>query len=143
MKPRRPPADKIRFSVVRSAPVESIVALYKDAGWWKESRRARKAIPAMIRNSFRFLIAKTAAGEIVGMGRAISDRVSDAYIQDVTVLKAWRGRGIGREIVSRLTSFCRKQGLEWIGLVAEPSTSVFYKGLGFRELRHYVAMRRM
>lgn len=143
MKPGRRPPEKIRYLAVKSAPADAIIALYKDAGWWKESRRARKIIPAMIRNSFRFLIARTASDEIIGMGRVISDGVSDAYIQDVVVKRGFRGQGIGREIISRLARICEKRRLEWVGLVAAPGTSVFYRGLGFRELRRYVAMRRM
>jgi aralkylamine N-acetyltransferase len=36
--------------------------------------------------------------KMIGMGRALSDLTSDAYIQDVTVLKAFRGKGIGKKL---------------------------------------------
>lgn len=133
--------SEIRYEVVRSAPVEAIVALYEAGGWWRESPRARELVPALVAGSFCFVVARDASGRIVGMARAISDGVSDAYVQDVVVLPSERGRGIGRELVARVVGFCRERGLEWIGLLAEPGTEPFYRGLGFRELEGYRGMR--
>jgi len=130
-----------RYEFVKSAPIESIVALYKAGGWWTESPQGRAVIAEMIRGSFCFVLASDAQGRIVGMGRAISDGVSDAYIQDVVVLKQFRRLGIGREMIRRLTQFCVDRRIEWIGLVAEPGTLEFYQGLGYRELEGYRAMR--
>lgn len=133
----------ISFTKITSAPVEAIVALYQEAGWWTESPKARAVIPAMIRGSFCFMVATDATGEIVGMGRVLSDGVSDGYIQDVVVRHSMRGKGIGRELVSRLAQHCVEKGVEWIGLVAEPGKKEFYQNLGFKELVDYVPMRRM
>ncbi len=128
-----------------AATVEAIVGLYRSAGWWDESSaedaRGRAVIPEMVRGSFCFLVARDVDGRIVAMARAISDRVSDAYIQDVVVLPEWRGRGIGAEMVRRLARFCSERRLAWIGLVAEPGTQAFYEALGFRALEQYVPMR--
>ncbi|HOB54128.1 MAG TPA: GNAT family N-acetyltransferase [Acidobacteriota bacterium] len=131
--------DGIRYEFVTELPAEAVVNLYREGGWWDE-RWSRKAIPAMIRGSFAFLVARDAAGAAVGMGRAISDGASDAYIQDVVVHRALRGRGIGAEIVRRLTAHCRSRGLDWIGLVAEPGTEAFYERLGFHARPGYQLM---
>jgi aralkylamine N-acetyltransferase len=129
----------VRFDVVTEAPLEAVIELYKAGGWWKESAAARAIIPAMIRGSFCFMVASE--GErLVGMGRAISDGASDAYIQDVVVLTSHRGRGIGRELIARLTAHCRTAGIGWIGLVAEPGTERFYQQLGYRALAGYLPM---
>ena len=133
--------NTIRYDIVKTVPVESVVRLYSEAGWWHESDRAREIVPAMVAGSFCFITASTEAGEVVGMGRAISDGVSDAYLQDITVLQSYRGQGIGKEIVSRLTLHCRNRGLEWISLVAEPGTTEFYSRSGYKEMKNYVAMR--
>jgi GNAT superfamily N-acetyltransferase len=131
---------EITYEVVDSAPTEAIVELYKAGGWWREEPSWRAAIPEMIRGSFCFLLAREPGGGIVGMGRVLSDGVSDAYVQDVVVLEAHRRRGIGREIVRRLTERCLEAGIGWIGLVAEPGTPAFYEALGFRPLAGYVPM---
>jgi len=137
--------DEIEFEVIGGAPapqlVEAIVALYQAGGWWVESAHARAIVPATVTGSFCFLIARATNGRIVGMARAISDGVSDAYIQDVVVLKECRGRGVGRELVRRVRDYCAERQLEWIGLVAEPGTTPFYEELGFEVLDGYAAMR--
>lgn len=120
------------YEVVTSAPVDEIVALYEAGGWWREDPAWRAAIPAMVRGSFCFLVAREPGGRLVGMGRVISDGVSDAYIQDVVVDRSHRGHGVGREIVRRLTLRCVESGISWIGLVAEPGTQGFYEALGYR-----------
>jgi ribosomal protein S18 acetylase RimI-like enzyme len=129
------------FEVIESAPTDTIVELYQAGRWWREDPAWRAAIPQMIRGSFCFLVAREPGGRIVGMGRVISDGVSDAYIQDVAVLEAFRGRGIGGELVRRLTEQCREARINWIGLLAEPGTQAFYEPLGFRALAGYLPMR--
>jgi len=119
----------IVYENVTSAPSETIVDLYRAGGWWQEEPAWRAAIPQMIRGSLCFLLAREPGGRVVGMGRVISDGASDGYIQDVVVLPEFRGRGIGRTIIRRLTDRCVAAGLTWIGLVAEPGTQKFYQAL--------------
>ena len=132
--------DVVDYETVTSAPAEEIVELYKSAGWWQESPEARAVIPLMIRGSLCFMVARSLEGRIVGMARVISDGHSDAYIQDVVVLEKYRGRGVGRELVRRLTQFCVGRKIGWIGLVAEPGTQGLYEELGFGPLAGYQPM---
>lgn len=130
----------LRYEFVTAWPTEDVVALYESAGWWRESAAGRAGVAPMIAGSFAFLVA-VEDGRAIGMGRAISDGASDAYIQDVVVLPSHRGRGVGAELVARLARRCTERGLVWIGLVAEPGTTAFYERLGFRPLKDYVPMR--
>lgn len=132
--------EAVDYEAVTAAPVEEIVELYKSAGWWQESPEARAVIPPMIRGSLCFMVARSISGRIVGMARVISDGFSDAYIQDVVVLPDYRGRGVGKELVKRLTQFCRDRNISWIGLIAEPGTQAVYEKLGFGPLVHYQPM---
>jgi ribosomal protein S18 acetylase RimI-like enzyme len=134
-----PDMDDIEYAVVTEVPTEAVVDLYKAGGWWHEEAAWRTVIPAMVRGSFCFLVARAGA-RYVGMGRVISDGVSDGYIQDVVVVPELRGRGVGREIVRRLTARCLEAGLSWIGLIAEPGTQAFYEPLGFGALAGYLPM---
>jgi ribosomal protein S18 acetylase RimI-like enzyme len=128
------------FEAVDAAPFEEIVDLYKSADWWRDAPDARAAVSAMIRGSFRFMIARLPEGRIVGMARVISDGCSDAYIQDVVVLPSYRKQGIGRELIRRLTEYCVARKIAWIGLVAEPGTQKFYEELGYGPLTGYQPM---
>lgn len=131
--------SQFRLSIVNDAPVEGILELYKDAGWWEEGWSA-DVIPAMVRGSFRFA-ALYKDDLLVGMGRALSDGVSDAYIQDVVVRTDLRGRGWGQKIVALLVEELRAAGIDWIGLIGVPESDSFYEKLGFARMRDFVPMK--
>jgi ribosomal protein S18 acetylase RimI-like enzyme len=131
----------VTYEAVDTAPFEEIVELYKSAGWWQDAPEARAVVAAMIRGSFRFMVARQPEeGRIIGMARVISDGCSDAYIQDVVVLPPYRGQGIGCELIRRLTEFCVARKIAWIGLIAEPGTRKFYEELGYGLLDGYQPM---
>ena len=120
--------------MVHDWPKEQIVELYKSGGWWQDDYDS-DGLDALIKGSFAFAIAVDAkTGIAIGMGRAISDGVSDAWLQDIVVLDDYRKRGIGHAIIQKLLDHCVSKGLTWIGLVAEPGTKEFYKPLGFDTL---------
>jgi len=108
-----------------------ITALYRQADWWPDNAEDPSLVARIISGSHCFVIAET-SGVIVGMGRVISDGASDAYIQDVTVDVPLRGGGIGTRIVQMLIHRLRKDGLTWIGLIAERNSHEFYQQLGFK-----------
>jgi spermidine synthase len=97
----------IQYHFVEEASPEllnEILLLYRTAGWWPEEEAADPfLVGRMIAGSHCFLTAMDGQ-HLVGMGRAISDRSSDAYIQDLAVHPDYRHRGIGSRIVNeRLT----------------------------------------
>ncbi len=128
----------LRVQRAGGLPVDAVVALYRDGGWWREGDDP-SAIPELLRGSF-CVCAAWNGDELVGMGRAISDGASDAYIQDVVVRSGWRGQGIGARIVAFLRDWCADHGVLWIGLIAQPGTRAFYRRLGFREMEDHVPM---
>lgn len=128
------------IKIVTSWDEEDIVNLYKAGGWWKDSYDP-KGIPALISGSFAFAVAiDQTSGKAIGMGRVLSDRVSDAYIQDLIVLPPYRRHHLGSKLVRALLEYCASKGVTWIGLIAEPDTDGFYKTLGFKPMKRYVPM---
>ena len=75
------------------------------------------------------------------MGRLISDGVSDAYIQDLIILDEYRGLGLGKKLVNYLVSYCKKNKINWIGLISEPDQDGFYSKLGFSIMKKYTPMK--
>lgn len=124
----------IRLIVSPSASeTDQIIAIYRSEGWWyTDGDRDKDALRlnAIISGSHCFAVAG-AKGRVIGMGRAISDRFSDAYIQDVAVHRDHRGQGVGTAIVSALVSRLEADGLGWIGLIAERHSEPFYTRIGF------------
>lgn len=130
----------IQIRLVHSWPQDQIMYLYKAGGWWKDSYDP-SGIPALIAGSFAFAVAiDTKTSKTIGMGRALSDGVSDAYIQDLIVLPEYRGKNIGKKIVSALIEHMTAKGITWIGLIAEPGSDQFYKTLGFKPMERYIPM---
>lgn len=122
------------------AQVQGVLDLYRLQGWWgARGEHDQEMAGAIIRGSHCFVIASHEE-RLVGMGRAISDRVSDAYIQDLAVQPAFRGKGIGTGIVNELIGRLQQDGLGWIGLVAEAGTWEFYKRAGFTEMPGSILM---
>ncbi|MDD1658787.1 MAG: GNAT family N-acetyltransferase [Methanomicrobiales archaeon] len=122
----------VNVKAVTAWDTDEILALYRSAGWWHDGEDDPAEIPGIIRGSLVFIVAVNRnSGKAVGMGRAISDGVSDAYIQDLVVLPEYRGRGIGKAILRSLLAACRERGIGWIALIAEGGSGDFYRGLGF------------
>jgi len=129
---------EIRF--VDSWSIDEIVELYRTGGWWKESYDA-SLINQMIDGSFVFaVVVDTTIDKAVGMGRVISDGISDAYIQDLVVLPKYRGHGIGKKLVDSLIKQCLSKGIVWIGVIAEPGSDKLYRGLGFKPMKDHIPM---
>lgn len=129
---------EITYKVVKEADAAALLQIYRAAGWWQmdENPAYLETVKSIVANSFAFVIAQKGKN-IIGMGRAISDGVSDAYIQDVTVLQSYRGQGIGKAIIRHLVGFLQENKIQWIGLISEPGYQNFYKSLGFGEMKDY------
>ncbi len=133
--------DNIAIQIVDAWDEAEIANLYRAGGWWKEEYD-QKELPRLIRGSFLFAVAvDRKTGHAVGMGRVISDGVSDGYIQDLVVLPHYRKTGIGAQIVSALVKKCVEQGISWIGLIAEPDTEKFYLPFGFHPMKGHVPLK--
>ncbi|MCX6354928.1 MAG: GNAT family N-acetyltransferase [Candidatus Aureabacteria bacterium] len=131
---------KVAVRIVRRANRREMLRLYKEAGWWKPAYSDDAAyFTAMVRGSFCF-VGAFINSRMIGMGRCISDGVSDAYIHDVTVLTRFRGKGIGGRIITKLVEHLRAHGIEWIGLISEPEAQQLYKELGFKPFRSFTPM---
>ena len=123
-----------------SRQISRITSLYRQAGWWnKEKKDNPELVKKIISGSHCFAVA-TSDDTIIAIGRAISDRAGDAYIQDVTVQEKSRGNGIGADIIRMIISCLHKDGIYWIALVAEQNSHPFYEGLGFSVMRDSMPM---
>jgi len=129
---------EIRF--VDSWSIDEIVELYRTGGWWKESYDT-SLINQMIDGSFIFaVVVDTTIDKAVGMGRVLSDGISDAYIQDLVILPKYRGHGIGKKLVDSLIKQCLSNSIVWIGVIAEPGSDKLYRGLGFKPMKDHIPM---
>ena len=71
--------------------------------------------------------AFAADGTPIGTGRLLQD----GHIGRVAVLKAWRGRGVGKSLLEMLLVVANKMGYEEVKLNAQTRVLDFYLRLGF------------
>ena len=67
---------------------------------------------------------------VVGFVTAISDGVLSAYIPLLEVLPAYKGRGIGKELVQRMLE--KLSGLYMVDLLCDPELQPFYERFGMK-----------
>jgi len=73
-------------------------------------------------------------GAQVGFARLITDRATFAYLCDVYVLEAHRGRGLGRWLIDRVAAHPDLSGLRRIVLVTRDAHAL-YAPVGFTPLK--------
>lgn len=133
-------SDTYTIEQVRDCQIDDMRALLSAADWW-EDEWDDSVLQAIVLKSYAFVVAKTPDGRWIGMGRILSDGVSDAYLQDIVVLLEWREKGVGTALVRRLMDICNDAGIGWIGIIAGPQTDFFYRRFGFSRMGGYTPMR--
>ena len=104
---------------------EDFIRLRLEAGFMETPmEQAEKAL-----SNGLFTASAMCGDKIVGMGRLIGDGSMYWYIQDVAVMPAYQGRGIGKAIVTRLISYAEANSLPGskasIGLIAAKGKEPF------------------
>jgi len=105
---------------------------YLSTSYWAQDiplATLRKAI----KNSL--CVAAFADGKQVGFARAVTDRATFAYLADVYVLDAHRGRGLSKQLVGALVEHPELQGLRRLMLVTRDAQGLYEK-FGFTALAH-------
>jgi len=74
-----------------------------------------------------------ANGAQVGFARVVSDRATFAFLCDVFVLAAWRGKGLARRMLDLAFAHPDLQGLRRFALTSRDA-STLYAGYGFTAL---------
>ncbi len=114
--------------------------LYRQEGWWSDQLDTLERLVRIISGSCYFVIAINTLVGVLGMGRAICDGVSDAYLQDITVRPEYRKQGVASHIVATLISRLEAKGMIWIGLIAKDGAVDLYRHQGFSEMREATPM---
>jgi len=73
------------------------------------------------------VLARDAFGNAIGCGRLLPD----GHIGRVAVLRHWRGKGVGTEIMQVLIAVAREHGHTELHLNAQTQAVPFYTRLGF------------
>jgi GNAT superfamily N-acetyltransferase len=105
--------------------------------------RTRADVEEQVRKAWRVVgVYEKVSGDQVGFARAISDGVSDAYLADVFVLPAHRGRGLGKLIVSTMIEKGPGVNFRWVLFTADAHELYRRFGFGAADERALVRMER-
>ncbi|HBD95329.1 MAG: hypothetical protein A2015_12750 [Spirochaetes bacterium GWF1_31_7] len=98
-------------------------------GW---SSYTTEEIEAGLKNSL-FIITAYFNKNPIGMGRVIGDGKMVFYIQDIIVLEAYRGKGIGKTIMQHVMNYIENNSVNnsIVGLMAATGKEMFYEKFGF------------
>lgn len=109
--------------------IEAVHAFISGESYWGRGRTI-ELTRATITGSTRVL-GLYRDGEQLGFARAVSDAVTVAYLADVYVLRAHRGRGLGVALVSEMVDGAFGRRVRWLLHTADAEG--LYAKLGFGE----------
>ena len=115
-----------RYDQGEALTANDLLPLFAQAGW--AANRAPDAVQRMLDNTPARVCAWH-GDQLIGFARAVTDDVYRAVIEDVIVDQAYRGQGIGTELVRLLLE--RLAHVEEIVLVCADEHIPFYARHGF------------
>ena len=73
--------------------------------------------------------------KLVGYVDTVSNGLTDAYIQDLTVDPAYQGQGIGTELMNRMIARLKEKQIFMISVIyGNEELASFYKRFGFSQM---------
>jgi GNAT superfamily N-acetyltransferase len=99
--------------------------------YWAQGR-PRPTVECTVRNSLCFGVYDRT--QQVGFARVMTDYGVLAYLMDVFIVEAHRGRGLGKWLIECIVSHPELQGLRWV--LATHDAHGLYARYGFEPLAH-------
>lgn len=118
----------IRYNLEKRVDYESLIKLFNQAGWSDKTLDLER-LKSMVENS-QIVVTAWDGEKMIGFARCITDYVFNGQINNVIVDQQYRGRGIGKELISQIINTSKK--VTYI-LRGDPENIGFYKQIGFEE----------
>jgi ribosomal protein S18 acetylase RimI-like enzyme len=121
--------------------VDAVHAFISRESYWGRGR-PRERVQRTVDGSTR-VVGLYDGDQQIGFARAVSDGVTVAYLADVYVLPAYRGRGLGLELVREIVEGGEADWAEVRWLLHTADAQGLYRKIGFAEgLPTYPLMER-
>ncbi len=121
-----------KIEIVERAPtVAEYQMLRESAGWYKAADGPTKE---GLQEALFSLVAEE-EGAAIGCGRVVGDGGLYFYVQDIIVLPAFRGMGIGRGIMNGVMAYLERTVSRnaFVGLMAARGVTGLYEKYGFEK----------
>lgn len=110
--------------------IHTIHDFLSNQSYWAKGRSLEN-VKKSIDNSMCFGLYNN-SGQLLGFARVVTDNVAFAYLMDVFILEAYRGKGLGEKLVRHILEHPQLQVKFW--LLGTVNAHGFYKKFGFSEL---------
>ena len=116
-----------------------------------DETRARTALARLLADPslgrvFLIVEENEVAGYVVlAFGYSLEFHGRDAFVDELFLRPAFRGRGLGRDVLAFVEQQCREQGVSALHLEVERKNTgaqAFYRRLGFEDHDRYLMTRR-
>ena len=114
-----------------------LVALYDSVRWSAYTREPERLQEALENSGFLWT-ARSEDGELIGLIRGLTDRVSILYVQDILVRPDWQRSGVGRALMEQMLAEYGHIRQMVLLTDDEPKQLAFYASLGFQNTRELV-----
>lgn len=111
--------------------VEMIHRFLSRSSYWAQGR-SLEIVKRSVEGSLCFGVYRE--GEQVGFARVVSDLATFAWLCDLFVLDAHRGRGLGRQLVQAVVEHPKLRNLRLILLATRDAQDLYERYGGFRTL---------
>lgn len=116
-----------------------IVKLYESVGWSAYTKDIN-SLRVAFENSTFVNLAINGQGEILGLTRSVSDKVSIHYLQDIIVNPNYQRKGIGRKLLEATLDNFKNVRTHMILTDDEEKQLKFYSSLGFKNTKNLIEM---
>ena len=118
----------IEYSLEKTVNYDGLMQLFNQAGWSDKTSDLDR-LQLMVENS-QIVVTAWDEGRMIGFARCVTDYVFNGQINNVIVDQGYRGRGIGKGLISRILNNSKK--VTYI-LRGDPDNIKFYKQMGFKD----------
>lgn len=109
---------------------EELWRVFDTTGWNEEYHLSPADLKRVFDASW-FVAGAYADGQLVGIGRVVSDTILHAMVYDLIVIPERQGSGVGGQLLARLVERCTSAGIRDIQLFCAKGKRGFYEGRGF------------
>jgi len=120
--------------------IEQLFHLYRNEWWCKE--RTLIQTQKVVENSSLIFGIVDSSNNLIAFARVLSDFTFKAFIFDVIVDKAHRGKGLSDKLLSAIINHSKLQNIETIELYCLPEMKPLYAKYGFKEVDGLSFLRR-
>ncbi len=106
--------------------VKALADLRESVGW---SRMEKEYGSPSISSYYHIAVYEDE--KLIGYIDSVSNGVTDAYIQDLTVRPDHQGKGIGTELMNKMIRYLKEKHICMISVIYEEGLEPFYERFGF------------